>query len=324
VAAPARGQTADPDASPKARAVLTYIRHLEEGGERRVLSGQFLDFEPNASLDLPRAIHDATGKWPAFIGVDYMNFKDQRISWDVANRVAVDYWKSGGLVEVNVHLPDPLNAKGGGLRDRGVRLADLLVPGSRANAAWLRELDAVASGLGALQDAGVVVLFRPFHEMNGGWFWWGAKPPKDFIALWRQTFAYLTGEKHLHNLIWIYSPNMGSGVDRYFPGDAFADMAGLDAYTDFVDTQHIEGWDRLVKLDKPAGLAEFGPHGAHSPPGDYDYTRFGAGLARSFPQASYFMAWNEKWSPVRNQKAREFFADPAIVTRDDLPAGLGR
>jgi mannan endo-1,4-beta-mannosidase len=317
-------QTADPDAGARTKAVLAYIRHLSEGRERRVLSGQFLEFEPYATLALPEAIHEASGKWPAFIGVDYMNFNSQRVESEVADRVAIEYWRQGGLVEVNVHLPDPANPSGGGLRDKGVRLGDLLARGTAANVAWMGELDAVASGLSRLQDAGVVVLWRPFHEMNGGWFWWGAKPPADFVALWRHMFAYFTEVKHLHNLIWIYSPNMGPGAGRYYPGDGYADMVGLDAYTDYIDSGHIKGFDEILKTDKPAGFSEFGPHGPSKPPGDYDYTRFSAGLSSAFPQAVFFMAWNEKWSPARNLKAREFFADPEIVSRADLPPGLVR
>jgi mannan endo-1,4-beta-mannosidase len=309
-------QTADPDATAGAKAVLAYIRRLSEKGDRKVLSGQFLDFEPNATLALPEAIHGSSGKWPAFVGVDYMDFRDQRVEYEVADRLATEYWKAGGLVEVSVHMTDPANPKGGGLRDHGVRLGDLLASGSAANAAWLAELDTIAAGLGRLQDAGVVVLWRPFHEMNGGWFWWGAKPPKDFIALWRQVFGYLTEVKHLHNLIWVYSP--------YYPGDGYVDMVGLDAYTDYIDQRHIKGFDGLLKLDKPAGFAEFGPHDSSNPTGDYDYTRFNQGLAASFPQAVFFMAWNNKWSPATNLRVREFYNDPSIVTRDDIPPGLGR
>ena len=318
------GQTADPDATAGTKAVLAYIRRLSEAGERRVLSGQFLDFEPNASLVLPDAIHNASGKWPAFVGVDYMDFHDQRIDYEVADRVAAEYWRAGGLVEVSVHMTNPANPKGGGLRDRGVRLGDVLAGGSPANAAWLAELDTIAAGLKRLQDQGVVVLWRPFHEMNGGWFWWGAKPPRDFVALWRQTFAYLAEAKHLHNLLWVYSPNMGQSAGSYYPGDNFVDLVGIDAYTDYIDQRHIKGFDALVKLDKPAGFAEFGPHDASNPTGDYDYTRFNRGLAASFPQAVFFMAWNNKWSPAMNLRDREFYNDPSIVTRGDIPPGLGR
>jgi|CZKI01.1.fsa_nt_gi mannan endo-1,4-beta-mannosidase len=318
----AAAQTADPGASARTKAVLAYVRSLTEGGGRRVLSGQFLEFAPNATLSLPEAIHQASGKWPAYIGVDYMNFRTQSIDTEAADRVSIDYWGQGGLVEVNVHLTNPANPKGGGLRDKGVDLSEVLRAGSAANIAWIHELDLIAGGLGRLQDAGVVVLWRPFHEMNGGWFWWGAKPPADFIALWRQMFAYFTGAKHLHNLIWIYSPNMGANAGDYYPGDGYADMVGLDAYTDYVDADHIKGFAALLKTGKPAGFGEYGPHGASNPPGTYEYTKFGDGLAANFPRAVFFMAWNDKWCPAKNLNAKEFYNDPSTVTRGDLPPGL--
>jgi mannan endo-1,4-beta-mannosidase len=321
-AGPAAAQTADPDATPAAKAILAYIRGLAGKKDKRVLSGQFLNFAPNATLALPEAIHEASGKWPAYVGVDYMDFATKGIDTGAANRVAIDYWGQGGLVEVNVHLPDPTNPEGGGLRDKGVDLTQLVKDGTPANAAWLAELDKIAAGLRQLDDAGVVVLWRPFHEMSGGWFWWGGKPPADFVALWRQMFAYFTDVKHLHNLVWIYSPNAGSKAGDYYPGDGFADMVGLDAYTDFVDADHIKGFAALLKTGKPAGFGEFGPHGAKNPDGTFDYTKFAAGLDANFPQAVFFMSWNDKWSPAENLDAKGFYNDPAIVTRDDLPPGL--
>jgi mannan endo-1,4-beta-mannosidase len=225
-------------------------------------------------------------------------------------------------VEVNVHLPDPTRFGGGGLRDKDVDIAGLLKDGTPANIAWLTELDQVAAGLRQLDDAGVVVLWRPFHEMSGGWFWWGGKAPADFVALWRHMFGYFTKVKGLHNLVWIYSPNMGGRAGDYYPGDDYADMVGLDAYTDDIDADHIKGFGALLKTLKPAGFGEYGPHGSSHPPGTYDYTRFAAGLAANFPQAVFFMSWNDKWSPANNLNAKEFYNDPSIVTRDDLPPGL--
>ncbi len=59
----------------------------------------------------------------------------------------------------------------------GVDLEKLLTPGNETHDRWMKELDTIAAGLKELQDANVVVLWRPFHEMNGGWFWWGAQGP---------------------------------------------------------------------------------------------------------------------------------------------------
>jgi mannan endo-1,4-beta-mannosidase len=185
------------------------------------------------------------------------------------------------LVTISAHVPNPANARGGGLRDKGVHLSDLLDARSVTHERWKRELDTLAAGLKELEDADVVVLWRPFHEMNGGWFWWGAQEPDAFIAVWRNMFDYFTKAKQLNNLLWVYSPNHGERTAAYYPGDKYADLVGLDAYTDFIDPEHIKGYTEVAKLSKPFGFTEYGPHGAHNSPGDYDYLKFLAGIKKN-------------------------------------------
>jgi mannan endo-1,4-beta-mannosidase len=316
---------ADPQASPAARRILAYIAGLRGKGDHRVLTGQFLDYSPNATLALPEAIHAASGKWPAYVGVDYMNYAKNALDTAAPNRTAIAYWRAGGLVELNVCLKDPANPSGWGtLFDQGVDLKPLLAEAGPVHKAWMEELDTIAGGLSELQAAGVVVLWRPFMEMNGKWFWWGGHPPDDFTALWRQVFDYFTRVKGLHNLIWVYSPNMGATAAAYYPGDAFVDLVGIDVYTDNLDPTHVQGFESLLKRGKPAGFGEFGPHGSSNPPGDFDYARLAAALRSHFPEAVFVMSWNDKWSPAKNPDARGFYTDPSVVTRDDLPAELTR
>ncbi len=317
---------ANPDASPRARAVLAFIQGLEAKTDHRMLSGQFTNFGAGASLELADEIHAQTGRWPAMVGVDYAGFDPVThqglLTTDVPNRVALAYWKAGGLVTISAHLPNPANPAGGGLRDKGVDLEALLTPGNPTHDRWMRELDVLAAGLQELRSAGVVVLWRPFHEMNGGWFWWGAHAPDQFIRLWRQMFDYFTRVKGLDNLLWVYGPNHGPQTAAYYPGDAFVDVVGLDAYTDLIESQHIQGYPEIARLPKPFGFTEYGPHGPENPPGDYDYRRFIAGVIAHFPRTTFFMSWNAKWSPPRNQHAKELYGHPWMVNRGDLPPGL--
>jgi mannan endo-1,4-beta-mannosidase len=95
-------------------------------------------------------------------------------------------------------------------------------------------LDSIAGFLGSLH--GIPVLFRPFHEHTGSWFWWGAREctPADYKALWRFTHDYLTRVKGLHNLLWVFNTgdnvnSVAAFLERY-PGDDVVDVVSFDAY----------------------------------------------------------------------------------------------
>jgi mannan endo-1,4-beta-mannosidase len=314
--------TANPYATARTQAVLEYLTGLEGRADKRLLSGQFTDFGPGANLRLLEKTHELTGQWPAIVGVDYADFGRGDLTFAGPNKAVIEYWKQGGLPMISAHLYNPANPLRGGLRDKGVDLDALLAEGTPTHAAWLQELDQLAVGLQQLKDAGVVVLWRPFHEMNGGWFWWGAKEPEKFIRVWRHMFDYFTRTKGLDNLLWVYGPNHGDRTAAYYAGDDYVDLVGLDAYTDFIDREHIRGYEEIARLPKPFGFAEFGPHGAKNPPADFDYRRLLEGIRKNFPRTVFFQSWNGGWSLASNYHAKELLNDPWCVNLADLPPGL--
>ena len=313
---------ADPELNVRGRAILDYFHQLQGSSELKLVSGQFCSFGPTARIEAAQKLFTATGHWPALVSVDYTDFSSHWLDTRTPNRLLLAYWRQGGLVSVGVHLNNPASPAGGGQRDHNIRMAELLVPGTAVHQRWLLQLDALAAGLQELQAAGVVVLWRPLHEMNGDWFWWGSQEPADFIKVWRQMYDYFTHTKGLHNLIWVYSPNMGHHAADYFGGDAYVDLVGLDCYTDGVDPQHITGFPEVARLGKPVGFTEYGPHGAHNPPGDFDFRRLLDGIGQNFPACRFFLCWDDKWNPAENRYAREFYQDSRVITRDRLPVGL--
>ncbi len=312
-------EPANPQANTKVRSILNYLDQLPTRTDKRVLSGQFTGYGPGAKLTDCQEAFDKTGHWPAMIGLDYADFGKGGLETKTVNRLAIDYSRRGGWVTLSAHLYNPDNPQGGGLRDKGVDLAKIVTPGSETYRRWLQELDTIADGLKELQDADVVVLWRPFHEMNGDWFWWGGKDPAVFIRVWRHMFEYFTKTKGLNNLLWVYGPNHGSKTAAYYAGDEYVDVIGLDAYTDFVDPQHIRGYEEITRLPKPFGFTEFGPHGPQQPPGDYDYLRFIGGVQQHFPKATFFLSWHGNWGLGRNQNTKQLLEHSWIVNREDLP-----
>jgi mannan endo-1,4-beta-mannosidase len=143
---------------------------------------------------------------------------------------------------------------------------ELVTEGTEPNKAWKEGADKIASCLGQLQDAGVPVLWRPYHEMNGVWFWWcNQKGEEGFKRLWIMMYDYFTKHHKLNNLIWVWDANAPRDIpgdeawayEDFFPGIEYVDILAADVYrNDFRQSHH----DQLVVLGKgkPIALGEVG------------------------------------------------------------------
>lgn len=131
-------------------------------------------------------------------------------------------------------------------------------PLSEEHTLLLRDIDAIAVQLKRLQAENIPILWRPLHEGQGTWFWWGAKGPKPFVALWQMMYDRLVNVDGVHNLIWVYT----AGDDpAWYPGDAYVDVVGIDAYPKDLRDPQSELWDLLSKQfagKKPIAVSEFG------------------------------------------------------------------
>ena len=146
---------------------------------------------------------------------------------------------------------------------------ELVTEGTEINKVFKSELALDAEFLAAFRDAGVPIIWRPFHEMNGGWFWFH---PFDngklldasvFVEMWKYVYNYFTDECGLDNLLWEYSPNnMNGGTDVMYcyPGDEYVDLVGLDWYT--AGGYEVDGsgksYEKIMETGKIASLAEIG------------------------------------------------------------------
>ncbi len=125
------------------------------------------------------AIENLTGHVPAILGCDYSNgwgqaTPPQKLLNYSCNEVLKTHWNKHGLIEINNHFSNPVSPNGGCLKNRSTLVfTDVLKPETETGQRWRSYIDIVAEGLNDLQQANVTVLYRPFHEMNGGWFWWG-------------------------------------------------------------------------------------------------------------------------------------------------------
>ena len=342
---------ANPGASPQAAAVLRYLQGLPGRQDSRVLAGQNIG---HANEDVAAAyakyfgaLRRSTGLLPSILGVDYGYDQIHARGMATANQLLIRHWNEGGLVTISMSPGNPLT--GGALRERstgGQEFRDLVTRGTRPYERWHGLLDIVAASLAQLRDAGVVVLWRPLHEMNGDFFWWSAgrdsgwATPDEFRALWRDMFDYLSREKKLDNLLWVYAPSHQSNeglkpVTHYYPGNEYVDVVGLDYYENSMDHLDARGSYRsLVALGKPFALTEAGPAfwlSAH-PRGRFDTRIVIDGIRRKYPATTYFVFW-QGWSSmlldvkmglVENQFARELLSDPWVVPLGKVDWRAGR
>ena len=138
-------------------------------------------------------------------------------------------YRSGAVIALTWHAVRPTDDEPVTFRDsvQG-RLTDfewqeLLTPGTKLYDRWAEQVDVIAGYLCQLRDAGVPVLFRPYHEMNGNWFWWGGRSGEHgSAALYRQLYDRFVRVHHLNNLVWVWnvnSPSENAGpITGYFAG----------------------------------------------------------------------------------------------------------
>ena len=195
----ADGVTADPAATDGSRNVLGYLRSAPGRADHRLVVGQALrgwDFD--APLDEPvTALTNAGLPAPKLLEVDVTDFGVTPEHDRQLYAVLFDHVARGGLVGLSFHANNPFT--GGSVYDRGnvnlFELSDPSNPQTWAGWSWRAELDQAAEVLLALRDAGAVVFFRPLHESNGEWFWWGQADPAAFRAAWKGTFDYLVNAR---------------------------------------------------------------------------------------------------------------------------------
>ena len=271
-----------------------------------------------------------TGKWIGMIGGDYG--LDANHDFEQTNQILIDYWNQGGLVTISWHLKNPWTGGSPWDTDNNEDLSELIDPNSPMYGIWRAQLDEIADALGPLRDAGVTVLWRPLHEMNGDWFWWGEKHfeghEQAYKDLYVDMFNYLTYEQRMDNLLWVYS--VGDTYQRtltnYYPGSEYVDVVGIDVYADDANTfDSYTDYRDLQSLGHPMGLTEFGPR-ISSANGDYDYRRLISAIKSKYHDFVFSYSWHDfnlrgdrvHIAYANNLFAQETFDDSWVITRDEI------
>ena len=189
----------------------------------------------------------------------------------------------------------------------GLEWEELVTPGSSLNKRWLAQLDVVAGYLKILRDNNIPVLWRPYHEMNGKWFWWGDKKGKQgYQALWHNMYGYFVNHHQLNNLIWVWNANALANPDigdyyHYFPGLNEVDVLATDFYG---GNYKNEDYTKLTELaaGKPVAIGECGD--LPTP-----------GILDQQPGWCWFMCWANFLKRNKIEVILNLYNDPRVVSK---------
>ena len=194
-------------------------------------------------------VKDATGSHPGVIGHDFAGFTRpeqsvesiEREQQRLAKLISTTYDR-GGVITICWHSPNPVTGGNYSASENSGRPVGNIIPGGSHHEKYKEILTRVANFAKNVRGADgklVPMIFRPYHEFDGNWFWWGARhcTPEEFIELWRFTVKYLRDELKVHNFIYAFSPdclyNSEEDFLKRYPGDEYVDMVGVDNYADF-------------------------------------------------------------------------------------------
>ncbi|MBU6298493.1 MAG: hypothetical protein KGJ79_09035 [Alphaproteobacteria bacterium] len=329
VAGATRSHAATVSVQAKRATILDYIRDIQK--QRKTLVGvQVNEYEVYIGCTSADRIFAQTGKHPAIMGLELMNV----IAYPPYKSYLIDrvltQTAAGGLVEMSWHERNPVEVCPRGEFFDCVKkpmtaetFRAVLTKGTPEHKLWLADVDAIAKVLGELRDRGIVVLFRPYHEMNREWFWWGKQSA--YPELWDALYDELAIRHHLDNLIWVWSPDRDTlDPAPFFPVRHKPVVVGADVYEQDADSPvYASAYAKVTALDPavPFALTEVGA----AP----------SGKVLDAVNPAWVLLWggeylNSNWAldPANCQfcnkpeRVAAFFKLDRIVTLDQLPTKL--
>jgi mannan endo-1,4-beta-mannosidase len=186
-------------------------------------------------------VHDVVNDYPAVYGWDIGRIENDSdknldgVPFSKMKDYINDIHKKGGISTISWHVNNPLT--GGDAWDTTQGTLASVLPGGMKHDVFKTWLDKVSVFLNSLQTdeaKKIPILYRPYHELTGNWFWWcqNNATPEQFKELWIFSFNYLKS-KGVNNLIYVFNTadfNTYEDFEKYYPGDQYVDIVSFDAY----------------------------------------------------------------------------------------------
>lgn len=347
----------DPQATAETKALYANLMrlapdHLLFGHQDDLAYGVTWKREPGRS-----DVKDVTGAYPAVYGWELgdlengvaMNLDD--VGFEEMQEWIREGYERGGVIAISWHMDNPVS---GGSSWDTTRAVHTILPGGihhEKYKTWLDRFAAFADGLrtrpllGVGSGTPIPVIFRPFHEHTGSWFWWGGRnvTPEEYVRLWRFTVEYLRDEKDLHHLLYAYSTDVFDSEEQYlrhYPGDAYVDLLGYDDYHALSRDETVEVMTRRLRMlvemaearGKIAALTETGAEGIEMPTWWTDRLLRAIEADPVARRTVYAMVWRNAnqadnpghhYAPYAGHSSApdfvRFYQEPFVLFEDELP-----
>ena len=184
-------------------------------------------------------VKEVCGDYPAVYGWDLGDIQNEYnldgVNFDIMRLWIKEVYNRGGINTISMHLDNPVT--GGDAWDN-TKAVDQILPGKVFHSSYMQTLELITDFLASLKtndDVLIPIIFRPYHEHNHSWPWWGSSSCSvaEYNALWKMTVEYLRDTRGLHNLIYAISPQDITSAEQYlerYPGDDYVDVLGTDNY----------------------------------------------------------------------------------------------
>lgn len=254
-------------------------------------------------------IREVTGKEPKLRGFELLAYSPNINEEDAGEACLTEVYEnrytlktamkwaeeSDGIVTFSFHWFSPL-----GGRDKSFYTEHtdfdpqkVLIEGTPEREAFYHDMKVIAGYLRQFQEASIPILWRPFHESDGTWFWWGSKGPEVARELYLLMYDYYVNVCHLDNLLWVWNCRLPEG----YPGDEYVDIVSVDIYLpEYKPTDYATEYEELIHAtakDKVVALAEVG----YMP--DVDM------LAESRIPWAYYMTWSKEFCIGEQYNSKE-------------------
>lgn len=293
----------------EARKLLNYLKSIEH---KKIITGQHTQTVGQEELTHIKKI---TGYYPKLVGYELLALSQninpnsdreclEEVEDNKGTMQVAMYDKTDSIITFTWHMFSPLYGCGKSFYSENTEfdIRNIFIDDSVEYKAFMNELDHMSKVLKHFYDLKKPILFRPYHEADGSWFWWGKYGVEYAKKLYILTYKYFVNEKGLNNLIWVWN-SIGD-----YPGDEYVDIISADIYLSTLESISFdEIINRLKKLsdNKMIALAECDV-----------IPELSELKKRNFPFI-YYMTWSKEFSLTEkynsNEKLKNFYKDKDVI-----------